>query len=435
MASSPDAGHVTVDRAKLDRMLGSPELSWLVERVRGRLERGEAIDGTVTLVGATPGQRRAVARLLGRNPGRGTSLSVPLPEVASELWRAAAAPSLTAAIVALGGPVRDLAAERAEDLRRWGDALSAVRASPLSQLTWYRQWLDSISRDGTVTKLIRQGQDKAVAHAVAVLERMPAGDDPGSVVLTGLAEAATGDERALTEGPVAGLVLRALAVRDAVPVPASREAEQELWNAAGVVADDLASQVLVLNVRSGGDPVGRWLTEAAEAGEPFRLTLRQLVTSPVMPWALEIFVCSSSALVRAAADQLGPACPALICTEGEPSVACARLLNAAVSSGSRLRWHGDFSWAGLRRLAAATRRLKAEPWLMTAADYVQALKAGPLGSGGAGPLKGRPEPSPWDPRLAETMRTGGRAICEERMLPTLVEALGAADSAGLAGLD
>lgn len=432
MASKVPVAQVTVDRAKLERMLGSPELAWLVERVRGRLERGEPIDGTVTLVGATPAQRRAVARLLGRSPGRGTTLSVSLPAVATELWRAAAAPSLAAAVIALGGPVRDIAAERAADLRRWGEALATVRASPLFQLTWYREWLDTISRDGTVTRLIRQGQDEVIAQAATVLEQLPAGDDPGSVVLTDLARTVTGNERALTEGPLAGLVLRALAVRDGVPVPTTRESELELWTSAGVVADDLASQVLVLNVRSGGDPVGRWLTEAAEAGEPFRLTLHQLVAAPVLPWALEIFVCSSSALVRAAAAELGPACPALVCTEGEPSVACARLLNSAVSSGSALRWHSDFSWAGLRRLSGAARRLRAVPWLMTAADYTEALAAGPLGSGGAGPLKGRPEPSPWEPGLAELMRTTGRAVCEERMLPKLVAALGAADSAGLA---
>jgi uncharacterized protein (TIGR02679 family) len=400
-------------------MLGSPELAWLVDRIRGRMERGEPVDGNVTLVGATQAQRRAAARLLGHNPGRGTTLTVPLPAVAAELWRAAAAPSLVAAIEALGGPVRDLAAERAADLRRWGDALGAVRSSWLSHLSWYRQWLDSIGRDGTVTKLIRQGHSDVIAQATAVLELLPSGDEPGSVVLSSLATAATGNERALTEGPLAGLVLRALAVREGVQVPASHDGEQALWTAAGVVADDLASQVLVLNVRAGGEPVGRWLSEAADAGQPFRLTLRQLIAAPVLPWALEIYVCSTSALVRTAADELRSGCPALVCTEGEPSVACARLLQAAVNSGSSVRWHGDFSWGGLRGMATAIRRLNARPWLMAASDYQAAL------AGGGRPLTGRAEPSPWDPRLAELMRMTGRAVSEERVLPVLLAELAA----------
>ena len=165
----------------------------------------------------------------------------------------------------------------------------------------------------------------------------------------------------------------------------------------------------------------RWLTEAADAGEPFRLTLRQLIAAPVLPWALEIYVCANSALVQAAADELGPRCPALVCTEGQPSVACTRLLQSAVSSGSALYWHGDFSWPGLRSAAVAIRRWQARPWLMAASDY-EAVLSGVV-PGGANPLKGRPEPSPWDPRLAEAMRLAGRGIGEELVVPDLLAAL------------
>jgi len=413
---------MTVDHAKLIRMLGTPELDWLVSRIRARLERGEPIDGTVTLVGATTAQRRAAARLLGRNLGRGTTLSVPLPDVAEQLWRAAAAPNLIAAVEAIGGPVRNLAAERAADLQRFGDALSEVRSSRLSKLSWYREWLGSISRDGTVTRLIRQGHAAVISQAVAVLERLPEPSEGGSVTLPALAAAATGDERALAEGPLARLVLRAIAAREGVRAPSSRDAEQTLWTAAGIVADDLASQVLVLNVRAAGDPVGRWLTEAADAGEPFRLTLRQLTAAPVLPWALEIYVCASSALVRAAAGELGRRCPALVCTEGEPSVACTRLLQSAVSSGSTLNWHSDFSWPGLRSTAIAIRRLQARPWLMAASDYEAVFSGGGVPTGAIA-LKGQPEASPWDPRLAEVMRSTGRGIGEELVTPGLLAAL------------
>jgi len=399
-------------------MLGSPELGWLVDRIRSRLERGEPIDGTMTLVGATPAQRKAAARLLGHGVGRGTSLSVPLPAVAAELWRAAAAPNLVAAIEVLGGPVRDLAAERAADLQRWGDSLSAARSSWLSHLAWYRAWLDSIGRDGSVTRLIRQGHSDAIQQATAVLERLHADTDDGSMLITALAEVATGDERALAEGgPVASLVLRALAIREGIQPPASRDAEQALWSAAGVVSDDLASQVMVLNLRASGEPVGRWLGEAADAGQPFRLTLRQLAAAPVLPLALDIYVCASSALMRAAADTLGVNCPALVCTEGAPSVACTRLLQAAAGSGSAVHWHADFSWSGLRSTATALRRLQAQPWLMGVADYQAALP------GGGQSLTGQPEASPWEPQLSELMRVTGRAVGEERLVPELLAEL------------
>lgn len=410
------ARQTTADNAKIQRMLGAPELAWLVNRIRIRLERGELLDGTVTLVGATPDQCKAASRLLGRSTGKGTSLSIPLPEVAVRLRRAAAAPDLVSAVEAIGGPVRDLAAERGAGLQRWDDALGPARSSWLAHLPWYREWLSSISRDGTVTRLIRQGHGEVIGQATAVLEKLPGESDEGSALLSALAEAATGDGQALSDGPLAGLVLRALAARESVDVPATPDAAQALWSAAGVVADDLASQVLVLNMRAGGEPVGRWLTEAADAGHPFRLTLRQLISAPVLPWALEIYVCSSTALMRAAADELGARCPALVCTEGEPSVACSRLLHSAVSSGSSVFWHGDFSWPGLRGTATAVRRLQAMPWLMTASEY-QAAAAG------GGPLTGRAEPSGWDPRLAELMRMTGRAVGEARLVPGLLAAL------------
>ena len=400
-------------------MLGEPELAWLVARIRAKLERGERLDGVVTLVGATPGQRRAVARLLGRNPGRASSLSVSLPAVATELFRAAAAPDLRAAVESLGGPVRDLAAERAAELARFGDALGPMQSSSLAELPWYQEWLDLLRRDGTVTRLIRQGHADVLSQATAVLERLPDASGRSNAVLSALAAGATGDERALVRGPLPDLVLRALAIREGVPAPATTEAAEALWAAAGLVADDLASQVLVLNVRCGGEPVGRWLSEAAEAGEPFRVTLRQLTSSPVLPWALDVFVCASPALVRAAAAELGPRCPALVCTEGESSVACARLLQAAVGSGSAVHWHADFTWPGLRSTTAAVQRLGARPWRMAAADFQAAL------AGGGPALRGRPERSDWDPRLAEVMQRTGRGVPEDRVLPGLLGDLAA----------
>jgi uncharacterized protein (TIGR02679 family) len=414
-----------VDTGRLRRVLGQPETAWLVERIRGRLERGEPVDGTATLVGATPAQRRAAARLLGHGVGRGTSLSIPLPEAADALRRSGAAPSLQAAVEALTGPVRDLAAERAVDIERFEDVLARARNSPLATHAWYDTWLAEIIRDGTVTRLIRQGHGGVAGQAAAVLERVPGGPEPAGIMLADLAAAVTGDPAALAPGPLSALVLRALALREEVPAPDGAEAARALWTLAGVVTDDLASQVLVLNLPAGGEPLGRWLTEAASVGQPFRVTLRQLIAMPVLPWALDLFVCASPAVLRAAAGLLGPAGPPLVCTEGEPSVACARLLHAAVATGTTVRWHADFSWPGLRATAAAARRLRAEPWLMAASDYQAGLAAG------AGePLTGLPEPSPWDERLAALMRTAGRAITEERLLPQLVAALGAVRARG-----
>jgi uncharacterized protein (TIGR02679 family) len=402
------------DTQRLRRVLGAPELGWLIDRIRIRLERGEPVDGTVTLVGATPEQRRAAAHLLGHRTGRGTSLSISLPEVDAALRRAGVGSGLRAAVESLTGPVRDRAAERSVEIRQFQDALDGARRSPLAVAQWHLAWLEEISRDGTLTRLVRHGQGDLLAQATAVLERLPTGTDESAVLLPGLAEAATGDPKALEATPLASLVLRALALREAVPSPSGRDAERALWTAAGVVTDDLASQVLVLNVRAAGEQLGGWLTEAAEAGEPFRITLHQLTVMPIMPLAIDLRVCENPAVLRAAAGQLGADSAPLVCTEGEPSVACYRLLQAAVTTGTRIHWHSDFDWPGLRMTAAAIRRLGAAPWLMGADDYRAALPAS------SESLRGPRAASPWDTRLADLMQATGRAVTEERQLTALL---------------
>src|SRR5262249_61217228 len=85
---------------------------------------------------------------------------------------------------AAGGPA---------EIRRFQEALDAARRSRLAATGWHIAWLDEISRDGGLTRLVRHGQGHLLAQATAVLERLPAGPDESAVLLPALAEAATGD--------------------------------------------------------------------------------------------------------------------------------------------------------------------------------------------------------------------------------------------------
>jgi hypothetical protein len=121
-------------------------------------------------------------------------------------------------------------------------------------------------------------------------------------------------------------------------------------------------------------------------------------------------------VLRAAAAELAESCAPLVCTEGQPSAACHRLLTAA---RGRIRWRGDFDRTGLRTTAMAITRYEAIPWRMAATDYRAALE-----TGDSEPLKGAPALSPWDPHLAAEMTEQGRAVMEERLIPTLLADLG-----------
>jgi uncharacterized protein (TIGR02679 family) len=413
-------------QARLARVLGAPELAWLVDRVRARIARGMPLDGGVALTGATSAQRQAAARLLGRPAGHGLSLSVPLPAVAAVLRASGLADDLRTAVEALSGEVPDLAAERARLAARREAAVAAARAGRHAGQEWHEAWLAELTADGTLTRLLGVGRDAALGQAAAILGLLPATELPLPV----LAERVTGDTKALSVPPLPGLVLRALArwQRQSGPpggmaqaMPLTAAGRRALWERFGVIVDDLASQVLVLGLPASGGMLGRWLTEAAAGGVPFRVTLHQLSAIPVILDVPTVYVCENPAVLRAAAAELGPGCAPLVCTEGIPSAACHRLLGAA----RQLCWRGDFDWTGLRTTAAAVARYRARPWRMSADDYCAALA-----EGDSEPLKGTRAESPWDPELATQMRSTGCAVMEERLIPALLSDLAAYGSIG-----
>lgn len=404
----------------------------LLAAARRRLERtGGALDGDIGLTRPSDAERRTVIGITGRyRPETVGRLAVPLRDLDGYLHDRYGT-GLLQTLGRLHGPLRDRPAERADEQARREQVLKSALSSRLAGQGWFAAWLDRIAADGTLTRLVRRGDAPLLDAAVRVLERLTGDGDrsahspnrvPGVLPLPVLAEWATGDTKALVPGtPLEQLVLRALARRtgDSAVVPRDRTGRRALWESAGAIADDLASQVLVLNIGARGDTVVcDWLRDAAGFGIPFRLTLHQLATDSVVPAARTIFVCENPAVLRAAAGELQDTAAALVCTEGVPSAACHKLLGDAVRAGARLHWRADFDWAGLRITAGAVARHGAHPWRMTAADYMAAL-----GEGESTPLAGPPTTSPWDPQLALAMEASGSTVMEERLLPALLSDL------------
>ncbi len=344
-------------------------------------------------------------------------MSVRLEDLDAEITDAGIAPDLRAAVEVLTGPLRNLPGEQAGEQARLDAVLQALHTGPHQDEDWYRAWVDTLRTDGTLTRLVRRGDDHLAGHAAAVLGRLPA---DGTLALPVLAERTLGDTKSLAGTPLARLLLRALALRAGTAVPHGRRTERDTWLSAGVVVDDLASQVLVLNLRCRQTHVvAGWLADAADVGVPFRLTLHQLGLDPLTPAAGDLYVCENPAVLRTAAAELEDGCRPLVCTEGVPSAACLRLLLAAADAGVRVHWHADLDWTGLRTTADAVHRLDATPWRMTGDDYLTGLARGD-----SEPLRGTPTTSPWDPSLAEHLHRHGRAIMEERVLSDLLTDLG-----------
>ena len=359
--------------------------------------------------------RRAIAGILGRPIRQGTATTtVGLGDLDERMRRADPVWDLRVVVEHLHGPLPD----RATDAREQADAIAAIRDEARSLVPaepWVEAWLADLDR-GMLTRLHTRGELELLSTAARVLAELP-GD---GVPLPALAARITGDTKALGSTTLAGLVLRGIARRLDEPAPRSAADRRALWEASGVVPDDLASQVLVLNVTATGSPLADWLTEASAVGLPFRITLQQLVRQPLRHDEVgPVFVCENPAVLRAAAEQLGAASAPLVCTEGRPSMACLRLLDGLVAAGADVRYHGDFDWPGLRIGASLLAATGGRPWRFGAADYLDAVaRVAPRSA-----LAGTRAASPWDPDLAHAMEGVGWTIFEEDVLDVLLDDL------------
>jgi uncharacterized protein (TIGR02679 family) len=398
----------------------------LLAAARRSLERtGGELTRTISLSHPTDAERKAIIGITGQyRDTRAARISVRLTDLDNAV-REATGRCLPDLLAELGGPLRNRPAEKdALAVARDGLIRAAEASSLHTSCAWYRDWLAENLRDGSLTKLINQGEQARLGQAIRVLEYL-AGRAGAPILLPALAADVTGDTKALGPGTVLStLVLRALAIKTATRRPGTAGERRDLWEANDVIVDDLASRVLVLNLTAEGHGLGEWLTGAARLGVPFYVTLHQLMTLPLTIHGALVHVCENPAVLRRAAGELGAQAAPLLCTEGRPSAAFHQLAAAIKGGGGELRYHGDFDWPGLAIASSVMRRHGARPWRMSAADYT----AGVRSDAEQVRLRGTPQPTPWDPELAEAMAAAQCAVYEESVAGGLLT-----DLSGLPG--
>lgn len=402
---------------------GGEEYRRLLAAARRSLERtGGDLTGAVSVLQPTAGERKAIIGITGQyRDARTARLTVRLAGLDAAV-RERTGLSLAELLAERGGPLRDRPGER-DALAQGRDELTrSAQASPLHTARgWYRDWLAELVSDGFVTRLVSSGERAALARAVAVLEQLDrrAG---GVIPLPAFAADMTGDTKALNHPSVLStLVLRALALRAGAGRPATAAGRRALWESAGVIVDDLASRVLVLNLPAGGSGLGEWLAGAARVGVPFCVTLHQLMTLRVTVQPARVHVCENPAVLRRAAGELGTGSGPLLCTEGQPSVAFHQIAGAVTRGGGELWYHGDFDWPGVAIAGSVMSRHDARPWRMGAGDYLAGVQAG----GAQVELAGTPQPTPWDTGLAQVMAATGLVLYEESVADALISDLSA----------
>lgn len=419
------ASDVTAAGRRQLELLRSGPFARLWDRVHALVERrGRDLgDATVGLSAATDAERVAIAGLLGRPRAGGAVLRVRLADLDAALRAGPLRAGLADVLELLGRPVRDRAAEADAVQRAIDDVLARALSSRVAADLWFVKWLDSLSGDGTVRRLVGEGCGDLLVLACGVFELLPTEATPLPVVATRI----TGTTKGLDPGQLSTLVLRGLALRAGVPKPTRAAERRALWESFGVVVDDLSSDVLVLNMPAvGRSRLDEWLRGAAADGMPMRLTLHQLTTYHLEARPSHVWICENPAVIRAASQRLGATCAPMVCSEGQPSTAFDMLLDALARHGCELAYHGDFDWPGLRIANGIRSRHGVAMWRMGAADYRAALAL--LDVSDLPELAGDETPTPWDQELAHAMAEAQHAVFEESILHALLEDVAATRS-------
>ncbi|MFJ8940268.1 TIGR02679 family protein [Streptomyces sp. NPDC102365] len=406
-------GH-DIDRDRLRRLLGDPELGWLIERIRLRMEREKPLTGPVSLSAPTDAQRAAAERLLGRLPRAGRSLTVRPEAVYAVLRRSAISPAgLAPAVTELTGTVTPLSERRRQETRAW-DAAYAPLDTLGRQQPELAHWAAQLRKDGLVRRLARtpDAARTLLAETAQALRALPAHPAHPPTLLPVFATRALGRAHALDDGtPHATLVLSGIRALTGCPDGTGAEWRRAAWASAGVLKDAQSSTVLTLNLR--GTPA---LDHMAEEGEPAVVTLRQLTLAPPRTAPAAVYICENPAVLATAADTYGSACPPLVCIQGQPSAAALTLLGRLHDNGSSLHYHGDFDWGGLRIATTLLDRVPWQPWRYTTVHYHSAAANTPA----TAPLTDTPTTAPWDPDLAPALTELGVRVEEETVLADLL---------------
>ncbi|MFC3965808.1 TIGR02679 family protein [Nocardia jiangsuensis] len=395
--------------------LAAPSLDEFWAKLRERLERtGHAISGTVrTDLDSDAAER--ISGLLARRvaPGRRT---VSISELDAALRHSAAGAGLITVLAELtGGQLRDRPSERMarQDIvsALWAEVERVLEDTGLAAAPWAETWKQWLHGTGLLLRAAAPGHAEFATAAQAVATALDDRRQPPRM-LGQLATEVAGDAHALDSDRLAGrLAIRALSLAFDRPDPLTPRDRSTLWQLAGITVDAVSGTVLTWGLRPPGrDQWSAMLRTRTELGLVTHLTLAELTAYPIPLTAPDITVaaCENPQVLQRAAES-GVSSP-LVCFSGNPSAA-----GIALAERVRIRYHGDFDWPGIG-IAARLHALGAEPWRMSARDYLAAIDSGVHRL----PLTGQQVPTPWDPELAPTMRRTGLVVHEESLLEVLL---------------
>jgi uncharacterized protein (TIGR02679 family) len=406
------------DQERLRKFFDRPGLKRLVERLLIRRDRGDSLNGVLTLDRVQSGERRAIDDILRRKTTTGAKMSVPLDLVLNQLIVARLADSWEEVLHALFGPPDPTRIIKALRTQAWDELWNRGAALPSKGFVSCI-WFERLRRDGSLRRLSHDDPQRAltwITQAMELAALLPLESEP----LASVAARVAGNSHALDpDQPLATLALRGIAAYLGVSGPQSAKERRALWAKVGILCDELSTPALTFNLTvANAAPLTEILVAARVGIVPIHVSTRLLLStdwrSAIVP--KRVFVCENSSLVALANQRLGSASQPLVCLDGEPKTAGWLLLDRLREAGAEFFYHGDFDWSGLAIARRVLSRIGAKPWRYSERDYLVAP--------GTEMLEGPEELSPWCPTLAMAMKKRGVAIHEEAVAEPLIQDLG-----------
>lgn len=404
------------DIDEIRRLYGQDELRPLWDELRHRFEH-DAVVSAVVLRDLDEPSRVAVAELLGRweVPDR---VRIPLERLNQELDPYTA----RQVVAALGGPLRDLVAQREAAATKKSELWSWLAAHPLVVDRGLGEWAEEQRRVGTLEGSLDRTRE-LFEQTLSVLAELP---KPDAVDRQVLAARIVGPTHALDDRQtLSRLVLSAVAAQQETDPPAGAVQRRRTWRSVNVVVDEFSSTVLLAGFApAGGGLLARLLRQVTSHGQPLAATLAQVTEPGEIIWpAGEVFVVENPSVMSVAIRRFGSSCPSMVCTSGWPAAASVTLLGQLAEAGATFRYSGDFDPEGLAIASWLAQKVPMGPWRMDPGTYRKALAGGRV-EGECDPveLAGVPE---WLGELIVELNTEQVAVCQEHFLDELLSDLSA----------
>lgn len=422
--------------------LRDPGLDTLWRAVRQRIDRdGELVGRTMAMPHFETRCSPALAALLDRTPTKRLDLGA----LATGLRCLGLGPSLETALTQLGHPPDVAAVERRTSRQRGKRARQALEESTSAwPEPWAVEWGAGIRGAGLISGLDAQEVRVLASNVRLFVDLLGRDSDDSETDLGSCRSGGSGSgPRAETSADRASGPLHRYRLRSEIAVhlfgsahaldvgtrlgaaanhvlrfhvgPSQQHLEgRALWEAAGISVDSVSAPVLTWGLRpSGCSSLDQMFHAAKEGRLPLHVSLRSLREHPLeVSRGTPVLVVENPSVVEAAIASR--ASFGLVCTNGNPSAAVAELLRQLARGGAALAYHGDFDAKGIAICRWMAER-GCEPWMMSAADYLQAVERAE--ADGVQLLRDAKPcgPTPWDAQLETAFEQHRLAVHEESL--------------------